>query len=696
MSVIQRIRDKGAWIVFGIIALALIAFILQDSSFRRGNMFANTNTLGKVNGKAIDRTEFEEKVAMYGGRGMQREQLISQLWTSEVANIIMQQEYDKLGLSVTGKELGEILFSENSPFRREFTDPQTGEFKVDDARRAFDQIKKSKNSEQKQAIYRMYIEPAIQQALQTKYQALLQGSMYAPKWMVEKQQADDNAVASVSYVYVPYTSVSDSAVKVSDDEIMAYAKKHSKEYEKEEESRGIQYVLFDASASAADSAATLKQLSDQKAEFASATDMKAYFGKTQSELPYYDSYISKKEIKQKYIDSIVKVPVGGIYGPYLDESNFVLAKVIGEKSLPDSAKVRHILIATHQQDPQSGSVARVREDSTARRIMDTVEMELNAGKSFDSVCAKYSDDGNKNKGGVYDYFTTGRMVPTFNDFAFEKSVGSKGVIQTEYGFHYVEVLGQKGSSPAYKIAYLAKAINVSNETDNAALNAASQFAATSKDKKTFEENAAKLSKSVLPAMDIKENDYNISGLGDSRSLVRWIYEHSTGDITDQPMRVGDKYVVAIVTAVIKPGLPPAGILRPMVEQFVRNEKKAKQIIDTKFKGSTLEALASSTATSVQKIDSLQFSNPFIPGIGNDPKFSGASFNKSILGKVSDAIAGTSGVFAVRPDNIFAKAGTEDPNAIKQNIIQAQRMALYRGMDALRKAAVIKDYRSKFY
>jgi peptidyl-prolyl cis-trans isomerase D len=136
----------------------------------------------------------------------------------------------------------------------------------------------------------------------------------------------------------------------------------------------------------------------------------------------------------------------------LDGNEYVIAKLIAVKQLPDSPKVRPVLVATHQQDPQTGVLQRVRDDSTARKIMDTVEMHLKAGVPFDSVAIKYSDDGNKNTGGVYDYFTTGRMVPTSNDFCFLNPVGTKGVITTEYGIHYVEVLGQKGSSPAYKIA----------------------------------------------------------------------------------------------------------------------------------------------------------------------------------------------------------------------------------------------------
>ncbi|MBS1579680.1 MAG: peptidylprolyl isomerase [Bacteroidetes bacterium] len=702
MSAIQKIREKGAWIMFGLIALALIAFILQDRSLGgKGGFFGgNPNVLGKVDGQVINRDEFEAKLAMYGGSGSQREQLIGQLWTAQVNELLMKEQYEKLGLVCSAKELSEALFGDDSPFKQipQFSDPKTGQFSADAAKQWYNQtFKKSKDKEMIRQVYEGFISPTIQKVLQQKYQALLTQSMYVPKWLVEKTQADNNALSTVSYVYVPYTSVSDSAVKISDDEIMNYARKHKKEFERDEETRSISYVTFDAAASSEDSAAVLKSLNELKPEFAKTTDVKSFLAKNASDLPYNDGFISKKEIKQKSIDSIAALPVGGIYGPYIDGSEYVLAKLVASKIMPDSAKVRHILIATHQMDQQSGQLVRVREDSTARKTMDTVEMELKSGKPFDSVCAKFSDDGNKDKGGVYDYFTSSKMVPEFTEFSFGKPVGSKGVIKTEFGYHYVEVLGQKGSSPAYKIAYLAKAITVSNETDNNAQNAALQFAAGSRNKKTFDDNALKQNKTILPANEIKENDFNIVGLGDSRKLVRWAYEHNAGDVTEQPEKIADKYVVAILLAVSKPGLPNVGLLRPLIEPIVRNEKKAKQIIDAKFKGNTLEALTASTATTVQKIDSLSFANPFIPGIGNDSKFTGASFNAGMKGKVTTPIAGSSGVYAIRVENIYARPVADDANSVKQNLLQMQRMAVYRGgLDALRKAASIKDYRSKFF
>ncbi len=703
MSVIQTIRDKGGWIMISLIALALIAFVLQDRSLgsKGGGIFGNTTTMGKVNGVVIDKNEFENKLAftekMYGQQAGTREQLISGVWSQEVDKIINQQVYDKLGLSVGDKELSEVLFDPNtSPLKREFTDPKTGEFKVADAKNAFAQIKKSKNAEQVEMINQAYLEPTVEQALRQKYAALLQGAAYVPKWLIQQTEADNNAVASISYVAVPYSSIVDSTISVSDDEILAYAKKHHREFDKDEETRTVSYVSFATTPSAEDSAAVLNQITALKADFAATTDAKAYLGKVGSDLQFYDSYFSKAKMQQANKDSITKLAIGQTFGPYLDAGNYTIAKMIGEKQWPDSVKVRHILISTF--DPRSGQ--QLKPDSVGKKLIDSIETAIKGGANFDTLCAKYSDDpGSKDKGGIYDYFPQGQMVGAFNDFAFDKPVGSKGVIKTEYGYHYIEVLGQKNPQPAYKIAYLSKTIIASNETVTAAQTAASQFAATSKTKKLFDENALKLNKQPMPSGEIKPMDFTVSGVGagnDARKMVRWVYDASVGDISE-PYEMGDKYVVATVTSINKIGLPSIATLRPQLEVVVRNEKKAKQIIDSKFKGSTLEAIATSASASVQKVDSILFSNPFIPGIGMELKVIGAAFNANLKGKASEAIAGNTGVFAIRVENISEKATVaSNSNAVKQSLLQAQKMAAYRSGDALKKAATIKDNRSNFY
>ena len=238
MSIIQNIRERGAWIIFGIIAIALIAFILQDGLGRKRGA-NDVSTLGKVNGNVINKQDFEEKLDLqvqnYASQGVKREQLMGYLWNQEVDRLLLKDEENKLGLTVGTKELTDVLFGNESPFKQEFTDQKTGEFKVNDAKQAIAQIKKSKNSDQIKQIEKIYIEPSIENRLRNKYQVMVVRGVQVPKWLSEKQYAESNAISSISFVGIPYTTITDSTIKVSDDDVAAYLKENSAAYQRSEE-----------------------------------------------------------------------------------------------------------------------------------------------------------------------------------------------------------------------------------------------------------------------------------------------------------------------------------------------------------------------------------------------------------------------------------------------------------------------------
>ncbi len=692
MSIIQNIREKGAWIIFTIIVIALIAFVLQDGIGKQGN--TAISELGKVNGISINKIDFEEKVDIqvqnYASQGVKREQIIGFLWNQEVDRLLYKIEEKKLGITVGSKEISDILFGTESPFKQEFTDPATGEFKVNEAKQAIAQVKKSKNQDQINQIEKMYIEPSIENRLRNKYQALVVKGVQLPTWMVQKQFTELNSISNINLVGIPYASVSDSSIKVTDDEIAAYLNENKASYQVEETNKSISYVGFSAAPTSADSTAVLNSISALKEAFQAAPDAAVFLNKVGSDLPFYNSYISGKSLQVPNKEAIIAAGVGNVYGPYVDSKNYTIAKLIGIKQWPDSASVRHILVSTSGQNGQV-----VRDDSTAKKLIDSIKTAINGGVSFESMVQKYSDDaGSKANGGKYEMFGQGQMVGPFNDFSFDNAVGAKGVVKTDFGYHYIEVLKQTPRSPAYKIAYLSKAILPSNETISAVSAEAAAFAAAAKDLKSFNEQAVKLNKQVYPATGIKEMDYEIPGIGESRSLVRWVYEKDLQTISE-PVEVGDNYFVAIITGEEKVGLASVASARPQVEGIIRDKKKAAQI-KQKFKGNTLEEMAANLKTVVQPADSISFTYSMIPGIGNEPKLVGAAFNKTLLNKPSTPIAGNAGVFVINVKSLGAKAATQDLTNFEAELLNRTRSVVYRTNIGLKKVAKIVDNRMKVY
>ena len=696
MSIIQNIRERGSWILICIV-IALIAFILQDG-VGRNNGNSDINTLGVINGTTINKIDFEQKVQntlqQYAAQGAQRGQVINQLWDNEVINLLIKKEADKLGLSVGSKEVNDVIYGEESPFRQQFTDPTTGEFKVNDLKAQLAELKKSTKKEvvdQKEQLEKNVILPALEKRTLRKYKALLYRGIQVPKWLLEKQYAENNAISNIRFVNVPYTTIADTTIKVSNEDISAYLKENSAAFQVEEAQRNISFIAFSAAPTTADSMITKNNILALKDSFQTSKDAAAYLNKVTPDTKYYDGFLGKSRIQIPEKEAVLSTPKGGLYGPYVDGPNYTIAKIIGTRLLPDSASVRHILIMTTNAQNQV-----IREEGTAKVLIDSIKNAIAGGATFESMVEKYSEDGgSKANGGIYEMFPQANMVKPFNDFSFENPVGSKGVVKTEFGYHYIEVLKQTPPSPAYNIAYLTLPILASKETTTTAQTTAAKFAADSKDQKSFNANALKLNKQALPATNIKAYDFNIQGLGETREIVRWVFEKKVNDVSE-PIEVGDAYIVANITSEDKPGLMSVETAKSKnIEVIIRDQKKA-ETIKSKLKGATLEAIATAAGATVLQADSLSYTSTNISGLGNEPKLVGASFNKALLNKISAPIAGNSGVFVISVSNLGAIAAPGDLAAFKEQYQGRLSNTILNSVLALKKTAKIQDNRAKLY
>jgi peptidyl-prolyl cis-trans isomerase D len=720
MSVIQQIQEKYAKLMAIIIAVALIIFVIMLAFENGGSLFRgdNSNMVGKVNGKEITFLQFTKKVDRqedymksqgYGSGEEVRQQALQQTWEQEVSRLLIESETDKLGMQIGKREMGDILYGANPPqdLRQQFTNQQTGQYDAVAAKQQLDQILKKGTREQKIQL-NDYITQLELIRLNEKYNSLLSNSINIPKWLVEKQNADNSQLARISFISESYDSIPDKGITVSNKEIEDYISRHKADF-KQEESRSIAYVLFSALPTAADSVAAREKLLTFKPEFDSTRDVKQFL-ETQGMQNYYNGYINGERIQVPVKDSIFRLPVNGVYGPYPDGGFYTLAKLVGVRTQADTVNIRHILIGTVKQDPQTRQTYPIRDSATAYKLADSIRIAISRGSSFDSLCAQFSDDdGSKSKGGVYEKVVSGSMVPEFNDFIFGHPAGSKDIVNTQFGAHYIEILSQKGSSPAYQVAYLSQPVEASDQTENDASNEAASFAGSSHDQKSFDANAEKLkAKGItkLLALDIVPTAYRIDGLGTSRTFIKSIYAAKAGEIL-QPERVGDNWVVAIVTEVNKKGTMSLAKAKPLVEPLLIKQKKAELLRKKLGAATTLEAAAAAWGgKAIHTADSLRFDGRQMAAVSSEPKVIGAAFNPANRGKLTPVIEGASAVYVIRVDNVSATP-VIDANVAEQRKMQQQQARMMqqqmqmqgRGdpvINALREAATIKDNRSKVF
>jgi len=716
MSVIQNIQEKYAKLMAVIIAVALIIFVVMLAFENGGSLFrsGDSTVVGKINGESIEYSSLEAKIKQQEEANKQQgypsdmahEQAVEQTWSREVGRIVLETESKKLGMQIGKKEMGDILYGANPPedLKRNFTDPATGVYNAAQAKQQIDMMLKSKTTPKDQkAQFNQYLNYLELIRINDKYNALLLNSTNFPRWFIEKQNADNSQIANISLARQLYSSVPDSAVKVTDKEITDYVGKH-KDMFPQAEGRGISYVSFSALPTAADSAAAQERLLQMQPGLDSASDVQSYM-ESQGNDRFYNGFINGARLQVPSKESIISQPVGSSFGPYIDGGSYSIAKLLGVRTQADSVTVRHILIATAQQD-QSGALTPVRDTVSAKKLIDSIRTAIATGSNFDSVCAKLSEDpGSKDNGGKYENMVSGPPLDVaFSEYIFGHPIGSKGIVKSVFGYHYIEILSSKGSSAAYKIAYLSVPIEASNETDGNASNEASQFASNSRDKKSFDANAEKLQAKGINkafAQDITPTASQIMGLGSSRSFVKAIYEASLGDVVVSPSKVGDSYVVAVVTEIDEKGTQSASKARMMVEPLLRNQKKAVEISKKIGNITSLEAAATVMGNvQIETADSVRLSGiPPSPLIGSEPKVLGAAFNPANNGKVvAQAIPGNSGVYVIRVNNVSATA-VSDANVAdqrQQRYMQVKMRGAGAYQQALIQSADIKDNRAKLF
>src|ERR1700712_1948527 len=246
MSIIQTIRDKAAWIIFILIGVSLLGFLVQDAfvgKTGKGLFGDNNTTVGEINGKKIEAIDYNQKVKQmedqyqnmgYPMNDMMRQSVRENAWTQIVNENTVSDEINKLGLSVTPKELDDLLFGPGAPeeFKKQFTNEQ-GFYDVNAAKNAIAQLRKQKTT-MADNFNNVYLPALVNNRLHEKFVSLLANTAYAPKWMLEKLTSDNNSLASVSFVNVPYVTVPASSIKITDEEIGSYINKHTEEFKQEE------------------------------------------------------------------------------------------------------------------------------------------------------------------------------------------------------------------------------------------------------------------------------------------------------------------------------------------------------------------------------------------------------------------------------------------------------------------------------
>jgi peptidyl-prolyl cis-trans isomerase D len=685
MAILGNIRKRSG-LLFIIIAGALFAFILGDL-FSGGTFNMDTTNVGSVNGKDIPLDDFRIKVDQTIQQQQQRgpvshTQATNQVWDQEVNVALLNEEFIKLGIRI-GKAPIENFFKNNPSYASNpsFQDA-TGKFSLD-------KMKEFYNSSQNQKNFLKMIEAdAVTSIKYQMYNNLIKGGYFTTKADAKFKYELQNNKVTFDFVQIPFSSIKDTDVKVSDDDIMAYMKKNEKKY-KAEETREVEFVIIEDKPSEADKSVIKKDLDliyngDGVAEsFKTTTDIVDFVGKN-SDIPYDSTYYSKQDFPAEVADILYDLPAGQFHGPYLMGQYYAVSKAMGKKANA-KARASHILIS------YTGSKAAPKEPRTkeeAKAKANELLAQVNANSNMLTMLAfQFSDDqGSAQQGGDLNFFAPGAMVPPFNDFVFNNAIGKVGVVESEFGFHIIKITDKQD---AVRLATIAKKIIASQESSDKAYNSALQFEMDANDK-SFEETLKKSKMTAIPSVKVKINDEAVGQLGNQRQIVRWAFEKDTDINSIKNFDIANTgYGIVRLKKIHDKGLLNLEDARAQIEPILKNQKKAERIIAS-IKGTSLASIATANKTTVQNAAGIAIENPSIP-TGYEPKVVGMAF-ASAPNKMSKPLEGSSGVYLVQTKSVAKAAAVKSYKEQITVLNQEGSQAANKVFNALKEKADIDDYR----
>lgn len=691
MAVIGKIRERSGLLLV-IIGGALAAFILTDL-FAGRNSGPQDQVLGVVGGEEISLREFEQRVGDeldsyrndFGQQINQQmtDQVRGSVWNEMVRERVLMPRVLDAGFALTKAEYDDIRFGSN--ILPEFRSPN---FQGPDGQPDKAALQQYFSSVQLNApVYHEIQKRRItQNRLYTKYNNLVRKSIFTNMSQAQDEMAARNTRASFNFVALRYDSEADSLHVPSEREVREFYDEHkSNPKYRQKPSRAFGYVIFPVAASEQDRAQARRELEELKDEFIAAENDSLFVVTHSDDRSYVVSPYTEGTADAANDSAIVAGAVGAVVGPFIQGEQWKLVKVKELADVPE-ARVRHILLSTQQG--KSEEEQKKRADS----LLTVVKRDRS---KFEDLVTKFSDDpGSTGTGGVYEWFDKQRMVPEFTAASFDQRVGAITIAKTDYGYHIVEVLGQR-TRQERRIISLERNMAPTPATFKEVYKRANDLSLRNKTEEDLKKAAEEDGLVFQKVDDFRPDMRFISGLQQPNSVISWVNKAKLGAISE-PIDAGENYVVAIVTAIREEGVPAFEDVRELFTKEATKRKKAEAFAQRMAGNTDLSALAGQVGGSVQTANEMAYNSFSIPGGFGEFEVIGQIFALQ-AGQTSVPLKGENAVFVVNMVNRTPAPEATDATGEKATIQQRVRNRADNSLfNALRDASGMKDNRSLYY
>jgi peptidyl-prolyl cis-trans isomerase D len=693
MAVLSKIRERSMFLII-IIGLALFAFVLDPSTL--GDFFTSSkvNEIGEINGESISREEFVQELEDYkqqAGGQVSEMQAAKTVWDNILRKKIYKNQLTQAGITIgeadVWKELVNAPFVQNNPQYQ----TESGLFNESKFKQFLATEKEKKTAMWSQ--WSSYMNQIRDNAETNTYNNLVTAGLGASLKEGELEYLLDNTKLNAQFVYIPYTSISDSLVKIKKSEVEKYIKSHENDF-KVEATRDISYVQLNIIPTAADEEVIKNDVVALIEDLKQSANESAFLAENASDTSINENFQFKNLVNKETSAEIFEANIGDVVGPYKDKEFFKISKITEISQMPDSTRASHILIPFVGSQRVAADVTRTEDE--AKVLADSLLSVVKSSVSkFGDLAKTFSSDlASGAKEGDLDWFTYERMTPLFRDFSFQGKKGDIGVVKTPFGFHVIKIDDQKNSQKVVKLATYGRKIVASEATENITFRNAEEFAlAISKDNK-FDNLANEKKYEPRSAVGLKVLDENVAGLGNQRQIVSWAFGKETKVNDFKRFDLVGSHVVAFVTSSEEKGLMSAEKATNSIRPILLNEKKAA-LISNKLKGSSLAAIATANNTTVRASNGLTLKSPTLSGVGVEPKIVGAMYN-SALNKVVNSVEGDRGVYAFMVTSKEVATALPNYDTNRKRISEARKRLTFKMYEAIKNSSNVEDNRAIMY
>ncbi len=648
MAILSKIRERSMFLIV-IIGLALFAFVASPKDILDFFNSSKVDSVGEINGETISRREFAEQVEAYksnAGQNISETQAVNAVWKNVLSEKIFKSQLEEAGIVVGEKDIYDAIIEIPSIKNAEIFKNEMGSFDEEKFKKYLADLKVSSKEQSNSAwLNWLQTERSVKANLEkSAYTQLVRYGVGASLKEGERAHLEGKTKLNGSYVYIPYTSIKDDEVSVTSEEVDAYVKLHENQFSTEE-TRDIKYVNFDIKASKEDEEALKDDLNYLVPQFVKTKNTSDFIEDQGTDIANNDLFLFKDGLPSEVSDEVFAANKGNVIGPYKFQNHLRVSKVTEFMNMPDSVQASHILVSFIGSRSASPEITRTEDQ--AKKLADSIlGVVTKKPMQFAALAKSFSaDKSNANKGGALDWFTYERMVPEFRDYAFKNPKGSSGVVKTAFGYHIINITGQKNIQKVVKLATIAKKIEASEETENKVFEQAEQLSYDITNGASIEDLSKESNFIVRPLVGLKVMEDAVAGLGTNRGIVRWVFNEDTAINSVKRFDLEKGYAVVVLTNKISKGLTSASAASSKVKPILIKEKKANLILQ-KMKGADLESIATSNESEVKTFSNISMSAPTISGVGVEPGVVGAMYALG-LDKVVSGVVGVKGVFALK-------------------------------------------------